>query len=41
MLCVLAAMAAVFAHHQFFRRIDFIAFRDVVLAFAHGADHRQ
>ncbi len=31
---VLAALAAIFTHLQFFRRVDFIPVADVILAFA-------
>ena len=35
------AAAAIFAHHQFFGRVDFIPVGYVVLALAHGADECQ
>ena len=31
---MLAALAAIFTHLQFFRRVDFIPVADVILAFA-------
>ena len=38
MLGMLAAMPAIFGHHQFFGCVDFIACGDVVLVLAHCAD---
>lgn len=41
MRCMFLAPAAILFERQFFRRIDFIALRQIILALANDADERQ
>lgn len=41
MFGVFTAVTAIFPEFEFFRRIDFISLRYVVLTFAHGANKRK
>lgn len=41
MFCMFAAFGAIFIQHQFFRRIEFIAVGEVVLAFTDLTHHRS